>query len=287
MNQRLKREECGEFLAQQKFKGSSDVKALKLEATLTTWKGSHHAFATMGKRTCDSSLTDSTMVQTVDPDSPIEVLKALPNNSQKNWLKDPGLRRLNLAVSVIIASISQVAVKDHWSFFGLRVLAGLGTGTAQTAAPLLATEVAHPRQRQTATALYNACWCWGSIASAAISFATLYISSSWSWRGPCMLQAFFPLVQIVGLFFVPESPRWLVSKDRKQEALQILARYHANGDADDALVQHEFHQICNNINTENMQPGHWSTFFSSKGDLHRLSICVIVGLMQEWAGNGE
>lgn len=207
-----------------------------------------------------------------------------------SYLADIFGRKICVAVGsclVIIASVLQVAVKSHWSFFGLRVLAGFGTGTAQTAAPLLATEVAHPRQRQTATALYNAFWCWGSISSAAISFATLYIFSSWSWKAPCMLQAFFPLVQLIGLLVVPESPRWLVSKNRKDEALHILARYHANGDTDDALVQHEFYQICKSINVENMQPGHWSTFFSSKGDMHRLSICVIVGLMQEWAGNGK
>lgn len=187
---------------------------------------------------------------------------------------------------VIIASVIQVGVKSHWLFFGMRVLAGVGVGTAQTAAPLLATEIAHPRQRQTATALYNACWCMGSIASAGITFATLSMSGSWSWRIPCLLQAMYPLTQLIGLFIVPESPRWLISKSRKDEAFVILAKYHANGSMDDELVLHEYEQICNTIHAENATPSHWSSFFASKGEFHRLGICVLVGLMQEWAGNG-
>ncbi|KAJ5287980.1 hypothetical protein N7478_003666 [Penicillium angulare] len=187
---------------------------------------------------------------------------------------------------VIIGSVIQVAVKSHWAFFGCRVLAGFGTGTAQAAAPLLATEIAHPRQRQTATALYNATWCVGSIASAGVTLATLSVHNVWSWKIPCILQACFPLMQLIGLLIVPESPRWLVSKNRTDEAYAVLEKYHANGNSDDVLVQHEFQQICITINAQNQQPGHWSTFFSSRGNFHRFSICVICGFMQEWAGNG-
>jgi MFS family permease len=187
---------------------------------------------------------------------------------------------------VITSSLVQIGVKNHWVFFGMRVLAGIGVGTAQTAAPLLATEIAHPRQRQTATALYNTCWCVGSIASASITFATLYMTGSWSWRVPCLLQATYPVVQLIGLFIVPESPRWLISKNKTTKAYAILAKYHANGSMDDILVQHEFDQICKTINAENATTSHWSSFFSSKGDMHRLFICVLAGLMQEWGGNG-
>jgi sugar porter (SP) family MFS transporter len=189
---------------------------------------------------------------------------------------------------VIVATIIQTIFKNHWAFFGMRVLAGAGMGISQTAAPLLVTEIAHPRQRQTATAFYNATWCLGGIGSAAVTFATIALTNSWSWRIPCLLQVAYPISQLVGLvFFVPESPRWLVSKGRKDEALVILARYHANGKTDDELVQHEFCQICDTINAEAAQSRNWNSFFSSKGDMHRLTICVLVGLMQEWAGNGK
>jgi hypothetical protein len=47
---------------------------------------------------------------------------------------------------------------------------------------------------------------------------------------PCALQ--------LGLLvFAKESPRFLISKGREEEALRVLADYHANGDADDELVQ--------------------------------------------------
>jgi hypothetical protein len=92
----------------------------------------------------------------------------------------------------------------------------------------------------------------------------------------------------MGLFLVPESPRWLVAKDRKADALAMLARYHANGDPDDKLVRDEYDQICSSISAEaDMQSAsRWSTFLKTKGDLHRLAICILLGFMQEWTGNG-
>ncbi|CAG8338905.1 unnamed protein product [Penicillium salamii] len=288
-------------------------------------------------------------------------LRALPNNTNSNWIKDKGLRKLNLGILfmystassagyignlvnsllvlpefgvivgglnpsivgliiaasslgafisfapasyiadvfgrracvgfgsalTIVGAIIGAAIQDHWAFFGTRIISGIGMGIAQTAAPLLATEIAHPRQRQTATALYNASWCLGAIGSAAATYATIGLGNSWSWRVPCLLQISYPLFQILGLIFVvPESPRWLVSKDRKDEALAILETYHANGSTDDELVQHEFQLICTTITAEMNNTKGWSSFFKSKGDIHRLSICVLVGLMQEWAGNG-
>ncbi|KAJ5448930.1 Major facilitator superfamily domain general substrate transporter [Penicillium cf. griseofulvum] len=188
---------------------------------------------------------------------------------------------------VIIASIIQVATNHPWVFFSARVLAGVGVGISQTAAPLLITESTHPRQRQAFTGLYNALWFIGSITSATIGFAGLTVIGSWSWKLPCLTQVFYPILQLIGLCFVPESPRWLVSRGRKEEGMAMLAKYHANGDENDELVQDEFYQICKSINAESDKScRRWSTFFATRSNMHRLSICVILGFMQEWSGNG-
>lgn len=192
------------------------------------------------------------------------------------------------SVIVIIVSIVQALVPNQWVFLSTRVLAGMGGGIAATAAPLLITEIAHPRQRQSATGLYNCCWCVGSISSAIVTIATLKLDNSWSWRLPCLLQILYPVLQLIGLAIIPESPRWLVSANKKAEALEILQKHHANGATDNEDVQIEFEQICSLIPLERKTAEHgWNKFFSSRGHLHMLTICVLVGIMQEWAGNGK
>lgn len=68
----------------------------------------------------------------------------------------------------------------------------------------------------------------------------------------------------------------------------MLTRYHANGDMHDKLVQDEYDQICASIHVEADQKSasRWSAFFRSKGDMHRFTICILLGFMQEWTGNG-
>ncbi|KAJ5499835.1 Major facilitator superfamily domain general substrate transporter [Penicillium expansum] len=266
----------------------------------------------------------ATKADTIKKEPQMEAFKLLPNNTNPNWIKDRGLRKLNMGIVFMFSTASSAGYIGNLvnsllvlpqfgtiiggldpNIVGLIIAAtSLGAlvsfapasyiadkfgrmGITQTAAPLLATEIAHPRQRQTATALYNASWSLGAISSAAVTYATIGIANSWSWRVPCLLQISYPLFQILGLImFVPESPRWLVSKGRKDEALTVLGEYHANGDIDDELVQYEYRLISSTITAEITNTRNWSSFFSSKGDMHRLTICVLVGLMQEWAGNG-
>jgi hypothetical protein len=69
------------------------------------------------------------------------------------------------------------------------------------------------------------------ITSAAwATFGSFKIQSTWAWRLPSALQAFPSLVQVLLVWFVPESPRYLVRKGKETEALRTLAYYHADGD---------------------------------------------------------
>ena len=209
-----------------------------------------------------------------------------------SYIADRMGRRVCVSIGaclVIIAAIVQAAVNNHWAFFGARIVTGMGVGVSQTAAPLLIAESAHPRQRRTLTGLYNAVWFCGSITSAAVAFSTLPIPNSWSWRVPCLMQILYPTLQLVALCIIPESPRWLVSKGRKGQALAMLTRYHGNGDRENIVVQEQYDQICSSINAEvdSKSASKWSAFLKTKGDAHRLAICILLGFMQEWTGNGK
>ncbi|KAF1992683.1 general substrate transporter [Amniculicola lignicola CBS 123094] len=218
-------------------------------------------------------------------------LGGIPALIPASYVSDMFGRRVTVAIgSFILAAgaIIQAGTKGPWSLLGTRIMMGFGLGFAQVAAPPLTTEIAHPKHRGQVTALFQATWYWGSIISACTTLGTLFVPNDWSWRAPYLLQVFFPSVQLLGLLVTPESPRWLISKGRQDEALDILAKYHANGVRDDELVQFEFSEICEAIEKERemAKTVGFASFFHTKGNRHRLLICVLVGFMIQWAGNG-
>lgn len=92
------------------------------------------------------------------------------------------------------------------------------------AAPLLIMELAYPQHRGKLATLYNTMWYVGSIIAAWTVYGTIKYSGNVAWRVPVALQALMPFIQLVGVFFLPESPRWLCSKGRDEEAMAILVK---------------------------------------------------------------
>ena len=61
-----------------------------------------------------------------------------------------------------------------------------------------------------------------------IDYAMTFTSSGAQWRFPISVQILFALVSIVLVAFLPESPRWLLYHDQRDEAENILLRLHAH-----------------------------------------------------------
>ncbi|CAK9782345.1 unnamed protein product [Cutaneotrichosporon oleaginosum] len=169
-----------------------------------------------------------------------------------------------------------------------RVIIGFGSGMTTIAGAPYTAEIAHPRNRPQATALVQTCFFVGSVASAFIALGTFKgIDNDWSWRLPLLLHNVVPVIVLSLIWFVPESPRWLVNKGRVEEAHQILAKYHANGKMDDELVLWELREIEQSIKIEQAAKSTtFSTFFKTKGNRWRLGIIVTTGLAAQWVGNG-
>jgi hypothetical protein len=86
--------------------------------------------------------------------------------------------------------------------------------------------------------------------------------------------------------FLPESPRWLITKDRAPEAQAILAKYHGETDRGAEFVAAEFAQMQTTIRLEvEASKKSWFDLFKTAGMRRRLLITTMLGLFTQWSGN--
>jgi len=172
-------------------------------------------------------------------------------------------------------------------FVGARFLIGFGVAIAHGASPLLITELVHPQHRAIYTTIYNTTWYMGSFVAAWLTFGTNNIVGNWSWRAPSVVQAFPSICQMTFIWFVPESPRWLIAKGRNEQALKILADVHASGNQDDEVVQLEYQEIRQTLSLEKeAESNPWALLWKTPGNRHRLIILISLGFFSQWSGNG-
>ncbi|KAF8902994.1 hexose transporter [Mucidula mucida] len=192
------------------------------------------------------------------------------------------------AFLMIVATAIQTAAQSVGMFIGARFLIGFGLTFAANSAPMLVTEISYPTYRAPLTSAYNSLWYSGSIVAAWTTFGTFKISNTWAWRVPSVLQALPSVIQVILIWWAPESPRWLVSKGREEEALDILAYYHADGDRNDPLVQFEFQEIKAAIDFDRNVAANvgWKALIKTVGNRKRMNIIVAIAFFSQWSGNG-
>jgi sugar porter (SP) family MFS transporter len=187
---------------------------------------------------------------------------------------------------MVVGAVIQCASNGIAMYLVARWLLGFGIPMCIVAGSSLLGELGYPKERPILTSLFNASYFIGAILAAGITFGTQQIVGNWGWRIPSLMQALPSLMQISLIFFVPESPRFLISKDRHEEARAILIKYHAEGDANSPLVQAEIAQIEETIKIEfEASKQSWADMVRSAGMRRRLLIGSLLGLFTQWSGN--
>lgn len=116
------------------------------------------------------------------------------------------------------ASLSPGA--DVLIFF--RFVMGLAVGTFSAMVPVYLSEIAPPEIRGRLSGLNQLMISTGILVAYLVNLA---LSSYGAWRLMLGLAAAPAVVLLVGLSFLPESPRWLVKRGREDEARAVLGRY--------------------------------------------------------------
>ncbi|KAH8799045.1 general substrate transporter [Xylogone sp. PMI_703] len=188
----------------------------------------------------------------------------------------------------IIGSVVQAVSVNLGMLIFSRWLIGVGTAFMAQPSPILIAELAYPTHRSKLTALFNTFYYFGAIFSAWLTYGTIrQYQSDWSWRIPSLLQAGFPLVQLVFSVFLPESPRWLMANGKTEEARFILTRYHTGGDESSTLVEYEIQSIENTLRLEReSDQSKVRQLFATAANRRRTSIALTLGFFSQWVGNG-
>ncbi|CAG7966026.1 unnamed protein product [Penicillium nalgiovense] len=167
-----------------------------------------------------------------------------------------------------------------------RIILGFGIPFCIVAGSSLLGELGYPKERPILTSLFNSSYFIGQITAAAVGLGTVTIASDWAWRIPSLLQIAPATVQIATVMFLPESPRYLMSKDRYDDAFDILTKYHAEGDRSSIIVKAELAQIERTIKMELEESKQsWWDMFRTAGMRRRLFISAFLGLFTQWSGN--
>ncbi|MBL7735409.1 MAG: sugar porter family MFS transporter [Chitinophagaceae bacterium] len=141
------------------------------------------------------------------------------------WFADRLGRRKTMMIAAFLffaSTIGTATAEGIWNFNVWRFVGGLGIGLAMMSSPIYIAELSPPHKRG---ALVNVNQLSNVIGiNLAVIVGYFFSFDGWGWRWMFAAQAVPVLFLTVGLMLIPESPRWLASKGRREEALAILKK---------------------------------------------------------------
>ena len=163
------------------------------------------------------------------------------------WLSDTFGRKKTMILSAVLFTLSGVGCAVSSSFDMLvlyRILGGVGIGVVSIISPLYISEVSIAEYRGRLVSLYQVAVTVGFLGAYLVNYALLQYSTggatslespmlqkvfaSEAWRGMLGMESVPALLFFIVIFFIPESPRWLVLKQKYQNAHFILNRIYGD-----------------------------------------------------------
>jgi sugar porter (SP) family MFS transporter len=141
-----------------------------------------------------------------------------------------------IGILFFISAIGSSLANDPYVFAAFRFLGGLGVGASTIAAPTYVSEIAPADKRGRLVALYQFNIVLGILMAFVSNYFLKDIGEN-SWRWMLGVQTVPSLIYVLFVLGIPESPRWLLSKNRIEEAKSILLKIDANVNVDEIISQ--------------------------------------------------
>ncbi len=182
---------------------------------------------------------------------------------------------IGLAVLYTLSAIGSALSQSWYGLLVFRFIGGLAVGGSSVMAPMYIAEISPARSRGRLVAVFQ----FNVVTGIMVAFLSNWLidtyAENYSWRWMLGIMAIPSLIYFGLLFFVPNSPRWLVLKKRTAEAEEVLKKC---GSSD---VQAEINDIVESLKVE--LNGVKEKFFTGK---YRIPIfaAVMVAIFNQLTG---
>jgi sugar porter (SP) family MFS transporter len=163
------------------------------------------------------------------------LLGAMVGAGVSGALSDRLGRRTLILVAAVVFAIGAIGAGLAPSVAVLvvfRFVLGLGVGTASALVPAYISESAPTDVRGSLSSLFQFAITIGILLAYLVNAA---FAPADIWRWPLALAVIPAAVLFVGMYFMPETPRWLVSKGREEEARRVLGRTRTEEEVEDEI----------------------------------------------------
>ncbi len=190
-----------------------------------------------------------------------------------------GRKKVIIVTSLIFAagSILTGAAPSMWFLVFSRILLGVAIGISSFAVPLYISEISPTRVRGAMVSSFQLMITIGIVASYFSDLAFADESNPFSWRWMFYVGVFPAIILLVGMLFLPETPRFLFAKGKEEEGRRVLEKVE-----DPALVEAAIKKIKDEIALEQESVG-FSELFSKTW---RTPLMIAIGIMfvQQFVG---
>lgn len=140
------------------------------------------------------------------------------------YIADKYGRRASLIVCALLFAFSGVGASlsdELYELIIFRIIGGLGVGAAAMVSPMYIAEIAPAQHRGRLVAFYQLAIVTGILIAYYINYVLSNTGPN-NWRWMFGSQAAPSIIFLILLLFVPETPRWLIKKNRYQKALDVM-----------------------------------------------------------------
>ncbi|VVT56550.1 uncharacterized protein SAPINGB_P005146 [Magnusiomyces paraingens] len=184
----------------------------------------------------------------------------------------------------MIGCAVQCSAQNQGQLIAGRVIAGFGIGLASSTVPVLIAELSPKNIRGRLVGVFQWAITWGIMIMFYVGYGCSFINGPNSFRVAWGIMIIPGFLLFLGVFILPESPRWLASKDRWEEAIHIIANVQAKGDVDNEMVTIEINEIREAVEIErqNADMKIWHLF--KKDSINRTMVGLWGQIWQQLTG---